>query len=408
MWCTRCKHRLVITFVRGRHGGEYYYFYCRGRQDGLCDLPGIPVEVAEAAVEAHYAAVLAIPAEWLAEVPAGIDEAVNANVQLTDELREQYAVRLATLERKEDYFLDLAAEEGWPKDRLRARLDGLRAERREITNTLERAATKLDHGRTIFYRALDLLREPQAAYHAGDEVVRGILNRAFFTRLYLDGGKVTNQQLKEPFSVLSDFYLIRRQKNKSAAPVTRDSASATGSDGSTPPTFPSGGQGCDKASYVDLGGTYYNTKPQVEALETLLRKLPDPTEMSPQPINRPTPRRARRLTADQVQELIAGYQAGATVYELGYRFGIERRTVSDILHRHGVPKRRRGLSPQQVDHAIHLYHQGWSLARIGIRMQVAADTVRKRLLEGGVTMRDAHRRPPAERTKPGTSRGESA
>src|SRR5437868_12109105 len=29
---------------------------------------------------------------------------------------------------------------------------------------------------------------------------------------------------------------------------------------------------------VDLGGTYYNTKPQVDALETLLRKLPDPAE----------------------------------------------------------------------------------------------------------------------------------
>ena len=28
---------------------------------------------------------------------------------------------------------------------------------------------------------------------------------------------------------------------------------------------------------VDLGGTYYNTKPQVEALETLIRKLPDLT-----------------------------------------------------------------------------------------------------------------------------------
>jgi hypothetical protein len=28
---------------------------------------------------------------------------------------------------------------------------------------------------------------------------------------------------------------------------------------------------------------------------------------------------------------------------------IERRTVSNILHRHGVAMRRRGLSPDQVD-----------------------------------------------------------
>ncbi|WP_425301637.1 helix-turn-helix domain-containing protein [Nocardia farcinica] len=57
------------------------------------------------------------------------------------------------------------------------------------------------------------------------------------------------------------------------------------------------------------------------------------------------PRRARQLDADEVAELITGYQAGATVYELAARFGIERRTVSNILHRHEVPMRRRGLSP---------------------------------------------------------------
>lgn len=64
---------------------------------------------------------------------------------------------------------------------------------------------------------------------------------------------------------------------------------------------------------VDLGETYYNTNAQVEALETLLRKLPDPTTPAPPPVDRPKPGRARQLDADQVQELIAGYQAGATV-----------------------------------------------------------------------------------------------
>ncbi|WP_280377162.1 hypothetical protein [Nocardia wallacei] len=46
--------------------------------------------------------------------------------------------------------------------------------------------------------------------------------------------------------------------------------------------------------------------------------------------------RVRRLDDSQVQELIAGYEGGATVYELGDRFGIERRTVSEILRRHHV------------------------------------------------------------------------
>ncbi|MEY8038398.1 MULTISPECIES: sigma factor-like helix-turn-helix DNA-binding protein [Pseudonocardiaceae] len=103
----------------------------------------------------------------------------------------------------------------------------------------------------------------------------------------------------------------------------------------------------------------------------------------------------RQLDDHQVQQLIKGYEAGATVYELGDQFGIERRTVSAILHRHGVAMRRRGLSDEQIDDAVRLYHQGWSLARIGDRMGVAAGTVRQRLHEHGVTMRDTQGQPGA-------------
>ncbi|MGI8311768.1 hypothetical protein [Saccharopolyspora hattusasensis] len=91
-----------------------------------------------------------------------------------------------------------------------------------------------------------------------------------------------------------------------------------------------------------------------------------------------------------MQQLIEGYQSGATVYELGDQFGIKRRTVSTILHRHGVPMRRRGLAEEQIDDAVRLYNEGWSLARIAARMDVAAGTVRQRLHERGVPIRDTH------------------
>lgn len=143
---------------------------------------------------------------------------------------------------------------------------------------------------------------------------------------------------------------------------------------------------------VEVGGAYYNTKDQVRALEALRAKLPD-LDASPQPtLKRAKPARARQLDDEQVQKLIEGYEAGATVYELGDRFGIERRTVSAILHRHGVGMRRRGLSEPQIDDAVRLYAQGWSLARIATRMNITDHTVRQRLRERGVTMRDTHGR----------------
>jgi hypothetical protein len=147
---------------------------------------------------------------------------------------------------------------------------------------------------------------------------------------------------------------------------------------------------------VEVREAYYNPKDQVKALEQLREKLPNLDTLLPTTVEQDRPRRARRLGTDQIQELIAGYQSGSTVYELGAQFGIERRTVSTILHRHGEPMRRRGLSPDQADHAIHLYNLGWSLAQVGQRLDVAHSTVLTALRERGIPTRDSHGRPRSE------------
>jgi hypothetical protein len=139
---------------------------------------------------------------------------------------------------------------------------------------------------------------------------------------------------------------------------------------------------------VEVPGRYYNTKQQVSELEALMRKLPDPTQPLRRPRRRRLPGTARRLDGEQVQALIASYRAGATVYQLGEQFGIDRRTVSQILHREGIPMRRRGLAPEQVDEAVQLYEDGWSLARIGGRYGADPTTVLARLRERSIRTRD--------------------
>jgi DNA invertase Pin-like site-specific DNA recombinase len=141
-----------------------------------------------------------------------------------------------------------------------------------------------------------------------------------------------------------------------------------------------------------MKGAYSNPKAQVSALVTLLAKLPNPSEPCRTRQIQRKPERAKQLDADQVQELIAGYEAGATVYELGERFGISRQTVGKILRRHEVPMRGRGLSPEQVDEAVRLYEGGWSLARVGNHLAVDPTTVLNRLRERGVSTRDAQGR----------------
>ncbi|MFI5558555.1 helix-turn-helix domain containing protein [Amycolatopsis japonica] len=131
---------------------------------------------------------------------------------------------------------------------------------------------------------------------------------------------------------------------------------------------------------------------QVRKLEALLGKLPSSSTAVLPRSRRRRPGTAKQLSEAEVADLIEGYLAGEAFAQLGSRFGIDRKTVSQILRRRGVPIRKRGLLSEQVDDAVRLYQTGWSLARIGEKFGTTADTVRARLLERGLRMRDTQGR----------------
>jgi DNA-binding NarL/FixJ family response regulator len=96
----------------------------------------------------------------------------------------------------------------------------------------------------------------------------------------------------------------------------------------------------------------------------------------------------RRLTPDEVDELVRAYRDGATLKALTNRFGVCRTTVSAHLERRGVPRRQSvGLSPEQVMEAARLYESGLSFAAVGQQLGFAGNTVRTYLMDAGVTIR---------------------
>jgi site-specific DNA recombinase len=267
LWCGRCQNRLIVQRAQGRHGGEYYYFFCRSRQDGACDLPYMPVELMEDAVIAYYADAVSLPQAWLDQLRAGVDDAVHANIELSDALRAGFTNRLTKLDQREDYFLDLAAEENWPKDKLRTKIDGIRHERKEIEDTLTHSGQRLDHSRNIFHHALTLLADPQQAYKHGNEAVRTLLNKVFFVRLYVDAGKITDHQTQEPFDAIFEGYrayrlghawesqpgTIQPRTAVSAAPPQEHGADDL-NDFATLPALALAGHVSSKGSNVELRG----------------------------------------------------------------------------------------------------------------------------------------------------------
>jgi transposase-like protein len=95
----------------------------------------------------------------------------------------------------------------------------------------------------------------------------------------------------------------------------------------------------------------------------------------------------RRLTPEQTQQLVAGYQDGADVQELATRWGIHRTTVATQLRQAGVELRGGGVPADCLDEAIELYRDGWSCQRLAERYGCNATTVWK-------VMRQAGRQPP--------------
>jgi hypothetical protein len=100
----------------------------------------------------------------------------------------------------------------------------------------------------------------------------------------------------------------------------------------------------------------------------------------------------RRLRPDAIDQLVAGYQAGSTVYQLADQFRIHPSTVSKVLERQGVPRRNRPLSPAQITQAAELYATGQSLVRVGKQLGCDGSTARLALIKAGVQMRDCQGR----------------
>lgn len=111
------------------------------------------------------------------------------------------------------------------------------------------------------------------------------------------------------------------------------------------------------------------------------------TKTQPDQAQRTPSARHRRLTPEQIAELIARYEAGSTVYELGDAFKINRKTVSIILKREGITTRHRKLTDQDIEQAIALYNEGHSLESVATQLNVTAGAIHHAFKQRGIPRR---------------------
>ena len=97
----------------------------------------------------------------------------------------------------------------------------------------------------------------------------------------------------------------------------------------------------------------------------------------------------RRLSATDIDDLVAAYRAGATISQLAVKFSIHRTTVAGHLDRHGVPhhNEQRAWDDELLTQAAELYASGLSLAGVADQFGIDAQTVANRFQRAGVAVR---------------------
>ena len=260
LWCARCEHRFVVTPAKG-NGGEYFYVFCMGRREGLCDQPYLGLYEVEQAVLDHYATVN-LSTEFKMTVRARLDDALAHDFGSTQHVRERLDARLAALDTRESNLLDLAADGDLPKEKIKEKLIAIRDERASIRRDIERLDAELETGRAVFRLALDLLDQPQELYRQAGTALRRTMNQTIFTKLKLDGLAVAADELAEPFDAIvpagrayeGRTYQRKRPPVALSGVVFHEGASADGLIASDLLTLALGGSGSNKDLMVGRTG----------------------------------------------------------------------------------------------------------------------------------------------------------
>ncbi|NED10603.1 hypothetical protein G3I33_03680 [Streptomyces sp. SID9124] len=213
LFCGSCRRqrseqrRMIVQHATNRRGNVYRYFFCNGRFDHICEMPYIPIEQAEEAVEDHYATVRFTP-EFIATMRSELAALVDEQQTTTKLLQAQLTKQLRALGTKESNLIDLAADGSLPQDKIKARLRDITKQRDRLTSRLHDVDEDLSTAAEIIEACLQLLQDPQALYQRCDEHQRRRLNQALFQALYieedLNGDVRVSHELKEPFALLHE------------------------------------------------------------------------------------------------------------------------------------------------------------------------------------------------------------
>lgn len=208
LFCDRCHQagrtsRMIYTQAKGRRGDCHEYYFCRARQDKLCDLPYLPVHIVEQAVIDLYPH-LALDTDFASVLREEIDTTLADERSTVQELHDNYRKQLKKLDVQEERLLDLAADSDMPRERIKERLRRIRADREQAEAGLNETGAKLVIGAETLRMLIQLLNDPAKLYEQVIDSTRRKLNDAILERIYVNEDGVGTFVTTEPITELHD------------------------------------------------------------------------------------------------------------------------------------------------------------------------------------------------------------
>ncbi|WP_425453026.1 recombinase family protein [Calidifontibacter indicus] len=256
--CDRCRvagrtSRLIYTEAKGR-GGTYRYYLCRGRQEGVCDLPHLPVDQVEFQVQEYYRSI-ELTDDFANEFSAALEESLEDHTRSTKELQSHLRAELAKLAEQENALLDALADPLMPHAKIRARINDIAMKRVRIAERMDAVQSDLLAGARVLTASLDLSRRPYELYARATDDGRSQINRAFFHALYItEHGSVAEARLTEPFIAIFAAHRVwlaipsaTRKQRSAIGEALQASLTAMDDD-------PRHGEGSSKTVMVDVKG----------------------------------------------------------------------------------------------------------------------------------------------------------
>lgn len=117
-------------------------------------------------------------------------------------LHAQLKKQLRELDAQEENLLDLLADPGIPRARVKECLVSIGRERGRLNEQLGAVATDLSDGAAFLEASMALLENPWDLYKDASDEVRRHLNHAIFARIYISDEQVTGIAMNDPFGPL--------------------------------------------------------------------------------------------------------------------------------------------------------------------------------------------------------------